>query len=172
MRGLPARSASASASAASKTGAAAALTPERRAELGLDEAADPDEFRALAEQIREAHCGHAPQAALDRMVDVQRAWNAQLAGALAAAGTAAGVDRGAVLIAGSEHVRRDRGAPRRLAQLAPGAQIATVAFVETDPRDPDARSDASMPFDYVWLTPRLDLEDPCEKYRDELKRLR
>lgn len=155
-----------------RRGGAAALAPERRTELGLDEPADPDEFRALAEQIREAHCGHAPEAALDRMVDVQRAWNAQLAGTLAAAGTSAGVDRGAVLIAGSEHVRRDRGAPRRLAQLAPDARIATVGFVEVDPRDPDALPDASAPFDYVWLTPRVDLEDPCEKYRDALEKLR
>ncbi len=149
-------------------GGAAALAPARRAELGLDEPPDPDEFRALAEQIREAHCGHAPEAALDRMVDMQRAWNAQLAASLAAARTSTG----AVLIAGSEHVRRDRGAPRRLAQLAPGAQIAAVGFIEIDPRDPDALPDATTPFDYVWLTPRLDLEDPCEKYRDALEKLR
>lgn len=149
-------------------GGAAALAPERRAQLGLDEPADPDEFRALAEQIREAHCGHAPDAALERMVDVQRAWNAQLAASLAAAATSGG----AVLIAGSEHVRRDRGAPRRLAQLAPDARIATLGFVEIDPRDTDALPDASAPFDFLWLTPRLDLEDPCEKYRDALEKLR
>jgi uncharacterized iron-regulated protein len=155
-----------------RRGGAAALAPERRAELGLDEPPDPDEFRALADQIREAHCGHAPDAALDRMVEVQRAWNAQLAGTLAAAGTSAGVARGAVLIAGSEHVRRDRGAPRRLTQLAPGARIAALGFLEIDPRDPDALPDASAPFDYLWLTPRVDLEDPCEKYRDALEKLR
>ncbi len=155
-----------------RRGGAAGLAPERRAELGLDEPADPDEFRALAEQIREAHCGHAPDAALERMVDVQRAWNAQLAASLAAAATSAGVGRGAVLIAGSEHVRLDRGAPRRLAQLAPDARIATLGFVEIDPRDPDAVPDAATPFDYVWLTPRLDLEDPCDKYRDALEKLR
>lgn len=157
-------------------GGGAALTPDRRAALGLDTPAAPDEFRALAEQIREAHCGHAPEAALDRMVDVQRAWNAQLAHALVAARarreTPPGVSRGAVLIAGNEHVRRDRGAPRHIERLVPGAQIATVGFVEIDPQDPDAVPDASTPFDYVWLTPRLDREDPCEKYRDALEKLR
>jgi len=150
---------------------AEALTPARRAELGLDEPVDPQTFRALAEQIRQAHCGYAPEAALARMVDVQRAWNAQLAASLLAAGSRAQADGGALLIAGREHVRRDRGAPRRLAQLAPEARIATLAFVELDPRDPEALPDSTAPFDYVWLTPRLDLEDPCEQYRDTLEKL-
>ena len=155
-------------------GGATALAPARRVELGLDEPADPDEFRVLAEQIREAHCGYAPEASLARMVDVQRAWNAQLARSLAVAGgsTPNGVGRGAVLIAGSEHVRRDRGAPRRLTQLAPDARVATLGFVEIDPLDPDALPDATAPFDYLWLTPRVDLEDPCDKYREALEQLR
>jgi len=154
-----------------RRGGVDALPPARRSELGLDEAVDPRTFRALAAQIRKAHCGHAPEAALARMVDVQRAWNAQLAASLAVAAEATHADGGAILIAGQEHVRRDRGAPRRLARLVPDARIATVGFVELDPRDPDAVPDSSMPFDYVWLTPRLDLEDPCEKYRDALETL-
>jgi uncharacterized iron-regulated protein len=152
-------------------GGAAALPPERRAALGLDAPADPEERHALAEQIREAHCGHAPDAALERMVDVQRAWNAQLARALAdaAAGPGAG---GAVLIAGNEHVRRDHGAPRWLARLAPGARVASVGLLEVDPDARGAAPPDDAPFDYVWLTPRVDLADPCEKYRESLEKLR
>ncbi len=152
-------------------GGAEALTPARRAVLGLDEPLDPATFEALAEQIREAHCGYAPEAALARMVDVQRAWNAQLAASLVAAATGANTDGGAILIAGNEHVRRDRGAPRRLAELAPDARVATLGLIEIDPRDPGGLPDASAPFDYVWLTPRLDLEDPCDAYRDALEKL-
>ncbi len=159
-----------------RRGGAEALTPGRRAELGLDEPPDPETFRALAEQIREAHCGHAPAgAALGRMVDIQRAWDAQLALALV---TAAGArtsrsagDHGAVLIAGAEHVRHDRGVPRSLARLAPDSGVATLAFVEIDPADPSAGPDRESPFDFVWLTPRLDLEDPCDEYRDALEKL-
>lgn len=152
-------------------GGAEALTPARRAVLGLDEPLDPATFDALAERIREAHCGHAPEAALARMVDVQRAWDAQLASSLVAAATGANTGGGAILIAGNEHVRRDRGAPRRLAQLAPDARIATLGLIEIDPLDPSDLPDASAPFDYVWLTPRLDLEDPCEAYRDALENI-
>jgi uncharacterized iron-regulated protein len=154
-------------------GGAAALPPARRAALALDAAADPEERAALVEQIREAHCGHAPEAALDRMVDVQRAWNAQLARALVdAAGPTPEGAGGAVLIAGNEHVRRDRGAPRWLARFAPVARIAALGLVEVDPADPGATPDDAAPFDYVWLTPRLDLEDPCERYRESLEGMR
>lgn len=152
-------------------GGAAALPPARRAALGLDAPADPDERHALVEQIREAHCGHAPEAMLERMVDMQRAWNAQLARALADT-AAATPDGSALLVAGNEHVRRDRGAPRWLARFAPDARIATVGLLEVDPRDAAADPSADTPFDYVWLTPRVDLADPCAKYRESLEKLR
>jgi hypothetical protein len=28
-----------------------------------------------------------------------------------------------------------------------------------------------MPFDYVWFTPAVDDEDPCEKFRKPLERM-
>ena len=117
------------------------------------------------------HCGHAPEAALDRMVDVQRAWNAQLARSLAdaAARPTSGNDGSAVLVAGNEHVRRDRGAPRWLARFAPDARVATVGLLEVDPDGPEAVPAGELPFDYVWWTPRLDLVDPCEKFRESLE---
>lgn len=161
-----------------RRGGAAVLSPPRRAELLLDAPADPEEFRALSEQIREAHCGHAPEAALERMVDTQRAWNAQLARALWLAQSeppAAGdtdARRSAILIAGNEHVRRDRGVPRWLARMAPGARLVALGLLELDPREPELPPEHEIPFDYVWWTPRLDLEDPCDKYRDVLERLR
>jgi len=154
-------------------GGAQALAPARRAALGLDAPADPEERRALVEQIREAHCGHAPEGLLERMVDVQRAWNAQLARALAdAARPPPGGAGSAVLIAGNEHVRRDRGAPRWLARFAPGARVASVGLLEVDPEVRGAPPPDDAPFDYVWQTPRIDVGDPCEKYRESLERLR
>lgn len=151
-------------------GGIAALPPARRAALGLEAPADPGERRALAEQIREVHCGHAPEAMLERMVDVQRAWNAQLARALADA-AAATPDGSALLVAGNEHVRRDRGTPRWLARFAPQVRVATVGLLELDPSDPATDPSAGAPFDYVWLTPRVDLADPCQKHRDTLEGL-
>jgi hypothetical protein len=34
------------------------------------------------------------------------------------------------------------------------------------------RFGGALPFDYVWFTPGVDAEDPCEKFRKSLERLR
>jgi uncharacterized iron-regulated protein len=90
--------------------------------------------------------------------------------------TAPGGD-GAVLIAGTGHVRTDRGVPAYLRRIAPAPRTVSVAFLEVDPKRPDADSYAArfnrgLPFDYVWFTPAVDDEDPCEKFRKSLERLR
>ena len=148
------------------------LEPSLRARLGLDTAAPAAEVQALAQQIHDAHCGRAPAAALPRMVTVQRAWNAGLADALLAV-RARGAD-GTVLVAGAEHVRRDFGVPAWLARRAPQATVASVAFLEVEPEAPGCAAPSAedaLPFDYVWYTPRVDLEDPCAKYREQLERM-
>jgi uncharacterized iron-regulated protein len=83
----------------------------------------------------------------------------------------AGQRDGAVLIAGAGHVRRDRGVPVHLARQVPDATIASVAFVEVDaaaskPGDYAARfGTETLPFDYVWFTPKADDDDPCAKLK-------
>jgi uncharacterized iron-regulated protein len=130
----------------------------------LDRPAPPDLRAAMAAELDAAHCGQAPKAALDRMILIQRARDAWMADRLSDQGQA-------VLIAGSGHVRRDRGVPTYLAQRAPAARVASVAFVEvaegeTEPARYGERFGAERPpFDYVWFTPRLDDEDACARFR-------
>jgi uncharacterized iron-regulated protein len=140
---------------------------------GLDQPLPADVRASMVEEIRDAHCGHAPDNLVDAMIAVQRARDAQMAEALL---TAPGSD-GAVLIAGAGHVRTDRGVPAYLRRIAPTARTASVAFLEVDPKRPDvdsyaARFDHALPFDYVWFTPAMDDEDPCEKFKKSLERLR
>jgi len=149
-----------------------ALEAGLRARTGLDRPLDPATRAAMAAALREAHCGYAPEGALDRMVDVQRARDAHLAARLAAA-----PGDGAVLIAGAGHVRRDWGVPVYLARLAPAADVASVALVEVDDRrlEPTGYADrwgGTLPFDALWFTPRVDDLDPCEKFRGALERWR
>jgi hypothetical protein len=95
---------------------------------------------------------------------------------LVEAGAAPGID-GAVLIAGAGHARRDRGVPLRLSDLAPGATVLSVGFIQVsaerrDPTDYAAPLHApALPFDFVLFTPRADVEDPCSKYGEGLRRL-
>ena len=136
---------------------------------------NPQARQQLADEIRRDHCGHAPEAMLDRMVDLQRARDAQLGRALVDA-VAAGAE-GAILIAGGGHVRRDLAVPLDLERWAPGATIASLAFIEVfsdGPTSSDALAaqfDGRVPFDYVWFTPRVDTTDPCEQFRAPLERL-
>ncbi len=148
------------------------LGPVMLRQLKLD--APPPAVRAsMAGVIREAHCGQTPDAALDRLMDVQWARDARIAEALARAGRR----DGAVLIAGAGHVRRDLGVPVHLERHAPGTTIAAVALLEveagaTAPTDYAARHGGALPFDYVWFTPRIDDVDPCAKFEKSLEELR
>jgi uncharacterized iron-regulated protein len=149
------------------------LGPAMVAQLKLDAPPGSEVRAAMAREIRDAHCGQAPDGALDRMVDTQWARDARMAEALARAG---GRD-GAVLIAGAGHARRDRGVPAHLARHAPGTTVASLALVEVDagapaPADYAARFDGTLPFDYVWFTPRADDADPCEKFKKSLEQMR
>ena len=152
----------------------AGLDRDLATRLGLDRPLPPDTFKAMADEIREDHCGHAPERLIERMVDVQRARDAQMAERLALAGR----QDGAVLIAGAGHVRKDRGVPDHLTKRAPKATVVSLAFLEVQadastPAGHAARFERGMlPFDYVWFTPRADEADPCEKFRTSLERLR
>lgn len=151
----------------------AALDPGLVERYRLDRPPAPEVREAMAEEIRESHCGYAPERMLDGMIAAQRARDAQMAESLAA-----GQRDGAVLIAGLGHVRTDWGVPAYLRIRLPEATVASLAFTEVHDGHPHpadyARDypDRRLPFDYVWFTPRVDDEDPCEKFRKSLERLR
>lgn len=152
---------------------AAALDPAFVHRHGLDQPLATDVRVAMAEEIRDSHCGHAPEDRVGAMIGVQRARDAQMAEALL---TAPGSD-GAILIAGDGHVRSDYGVPAYVRRIDPGARTVSVALVEVDAKRANVESYAErfggrLPFDYVWFTPAVDDEDPCEKFRKSLERLR
>jgi uncharacterized iron-regulated protein len=148
-----------------------ALDPALVARYGLDAPLAGDVQAAMSDEIREAHCGHASPAAVGTMVAMQRARDATLADALAAAPAA----DGAVLIAGSGHARTDRAVPAHLRRVAPGARTVAVALLEVDPAKreaPQYERGGTLPFDYVWFTPATTREDPCVRFRQQIERLR
>src|SRR3546814_19267098 len=74
---------------------------------------------------------------------------------------------GAVLIAGSGHVREDRAVPWHLGGRG-GGDALTLALVEVAAGSLAARDYAAFDrtlFDFVWFTPRVDEDDPCEPLR-------
>ncbi len=152
----------------------AALDPRVMRELGLDRPPPEPVFASMAADIRDAHCGYAPEKSLKPMVDVQRARDAQMAQSLIAAGDPGG----AILVAGAGHVRDDYGIPVYIRAKAPDKRVISISFVEVDKQKTTPQSyalpysDGRLPFDYVWFTPRIDDEDPCEKFKSQFDRLK
>jgi uncharacterized iron-regulated protein len=140
--------------------------------LELDQPIAADTQATMALEIREGHCGYASEVQIKAMILVQRARDAQMAERLMA-----GQQDGAVLIAGAGHARRDFGIPRYLAHKAAGAMVIAVAFLEVsqDLAEPSAYATQfhrqTLPFDFVWFTPRLDDQDPCEAFQEQLQKL-
>jgi uncharacterized iron-regulated protein len=87
----------------------------------------PEKKRVIEDAVFDGHCGYVPQAHLGPMISVQIARDLSLADALSLSTE----PDGAVLIAGSHHVRRDAGAPVHLARMRPDASMLAIRFVET-----------------------------------------
>jgi uncharacterized iron-regulated protein len=151
-----------------KTGLSA-MDPGIVERFGLGTQLPPAIHERLRDEMRDAHCGFLPEAMLDGMVLVQRARDALLAERALQSPT------GAVVIAGAGHARTDAGAPRALehANGKPSRSdaVVSIAFIEvqrdkTRPQDyAPAFGVASLPFDYVWFTPRASDVDHCEELR-------
>ena len=145
----------------------ALMKPADGASPALDEGAPltPEQRASLTEELRASHCGHLPETMLPVMIRMQRARDAAMARALVA-----NVDEGhpgGVLIAGTGHTRTDRGTPLDLRARDPGRVVSSLAFVEVErgKDEPGAYASrwntTSLPFDFVWFTPRATDEDPC-----------
>lgn len=142
------------------------IAPERAEALRLQQPLPAAEQRSLEQELRDSHCGHLPERVIPTMALAQRARDAQLAQAMARAEAG-----GAVLVAGAGHARRDRGVPYWLSFEAPGVEVLSLAFLQVqrgvqEPSQYAAQlSTATLPFDFVWFTPRVSDEDPCAAFR-------
>lgn len=117
----------------------------------------------LTEILAASHCGMVPEEALPAMADVQRLRDASISASLREADSG----DGAILIAGGHHVREDWGVPWRLGE--PVFSLAIVEVARGVHRAEDYPSFDAGRFDFVWFTARVDEEDPCEKFRRQIK---
>ena len=125
--------------------------------LGFDANVPADIEATQARAIVDGHCGMIDAAQAGRMVGAQVARDQFMARALEA-----NAARGAVLIAGNGHVRRDVGVPRWLSE-ATRARSVSIGLLE--PGDPNAST-----FDLAFTTPAPSRPDPCERMRGAPKR--
>jgi uncharacterized iron-regulated protein len=137
--------------------------------LALDRPIPESIHDAVEREIVEFHCGHIQGLRARAFATIQIARDAALADGLLTAARQA--DGSAVLVAGSGHVRRDRGVPLHLARRGRTGAIAVLAPIEvragaTTPTDYAAAFGAArLPFDFVWFTPRRERDDPCNSFQ-------
>ena len=158
-------------------GESGSLDPALANRLALDVPIPIPVAEALGEEIEAAHCGYAPAAMIDGMVQAQWARDAHMAARLAELDKT-GSGHGAVLIAGTGHTRHDRGVPLHLERLRPSSTITSIGFLEVRP-GADRLADYAtplgadrLPFDIVWFTPRIDDRDACERFKDSLEAMK
>jgi uncharacterized iron-regulated protein len=145
----------------------AALDPALVQAFGLAAPLPAEAQTSMRHEMSEAHCGLLPESMLDSMVLVQRARDASLAERLHE-GAKGG--RGALLIAGAGHVRRDQGVPAQLTR-AYGASSLAIGLLQVNAEDTSPELYAAgfearaLPFDFVWFTPRANDVDHCAELR-------
>jgi uncharacterized iron-regulated protein len=137
-----------------REGLEAVFTPEELAALGLDRPRPEDLQAAQEREIDAGHCNALPPEAWPSLANVQFARDALMARLLAEH-----AERGAVLLAGNGHVRRDLGVPR---WLPPALQRRTfvVGYLEAGSEPPPGA------FDAVVVTEPAERKDPCAVFRD------
>lgn len=146
-----------------------------RTALALPDPLPPEIEGSIRNSVIEGHCGMMPEAMAEPMVRVQSARDALMARALIDGATRPGADS-AVLIAGTGHTRADAGVPWHLERLGAAAdEVLSVAMMEISDEEDDPAAYGTgfwgdaLPFDVVWFTPVVDLGDPCEAMRAQLK---
>jgi uncharacterized iron-regulated protein len=138
--------------------------------LGLRAPVDETVRDAMAAEIIASHCNQLPRAAADPMAFAQRARDAVMADALLQVPSG-----GAVLIAGNGHVRRDRAVPEHIRRRAAERTVQVLSLVEVQDgvlTPAAALGTEGITADFLWFTPRVDDEDPCAHFAEQLKRMK
>jgi uncharacterized iron-regulated protein len=134
-------------------GLSASFDGQRLAALGLDRPIATEWQQAQEREINRGHCGALPATIWPRMAQAQFARDAVMADVLRQQ-----AQRGAVLLAGNGHVRRDLGVPRWLGAEAP--RVFALGLLE--------RGDTQTPpgaFDATLRTEAAERSDPCADFK-------
>jgi uncharacterized iron-regulated protein len=135
-----------------RDGYEAVFDPAQQQALGLARPVDADLQAAQEREIDAGHCKALPPRLWPAMARAQFARDAVMASLLRQQG-----GRGAVLLAGNGHVRRDTGVPRWLTE-GERANSLVLGYLEAAPATPSA-------FDAVVLTAAVARPDPCAGFK-------
>lgn len=147
---------------------AKAQTDNNKENLLREYSYSEDNFARLEKVIVDSHCGHANQELIHFMSRAQMQRDRVMTSLL--------LDKElpVVFIAGSGHVRNDYAVPMQLREKYSELSYLSIAFmpVHEDEDDPEAYlQDVSNLYDILYFTPSHSNEDPCVKFRKQLKNM-
>ncbi|MFK7816534.1 MAG: ChaN family lipoprotein [Gammaproteobacteria bacterium] len=127
-----------------------------------------DDFSVLEKIIIDSHCGHANQGFIDFMSRAQMRRDRVMTTLLLEKKLPV------VFIAGRGHIRNDYAVPMQLRRGFNETSYLSVAFMpvregEEDPKE--YLQDESKLYDILYFTPSHTNEDPCVKFRKQLKNM-
>ncbi len=157
----------------------AGLSPVEVAQLPPDAADPPAYAGVMTERLGQAHCGYGTPESVARLYDTWLARNDAMA-----AGIVAALDdpehRPVLAIVGAGHIEHGQNVVRRVAELRPGTRQLAVGLrpVTVPPRPladhlaPTVHDgvDFGPAYEVFWFTPLQEREDPCERYREILRK--
>ena len=127
-----------------------------------------ENFKTLKKDIIESHCGQANEGLVQFMSRAQMQRDFVMVNALM------DKQRPVVFIAGSGHIRTDYAVPMQLRRKYNQTSYLSVAYVpvQEEMLDPQEylRDNFNL-YDIVYFTPRHTNEDPCEKFKEQLKNM-
>lgn len=125
----------------------------------------------MRQEIIDSHCGLLPDGQVPKLM-----YGQQLRDAIMAQALVKHINKdGAVLVAGSAHTRKDRGAPAYVLGRQADATQFTLIWLEVEkgfdePADyAEQWRNPTLPFDAVWFTPAVDRPDPCAEMKAHFK---
>lgn len=129
------------------------------------------EFKILKKNIVDSHCGYGGEEFVKSMSRAQMQRDRIMTESILEKSLPV------VFIAGSGHVRNDYAVPMQLRKKYKQSSYLSIAFISVqedriDPKDYlQAVSAGSAVYDILYFTPSHTNQDPCEKFRKQLKNM-
>ena len=130
----------------------------------------PSQVESLTTQIQESHCGMLDKSMAAKMLPAQQVRDAVMAWTLGHQNS----EKKLLAFVGNEHARSDRGIPPYLKIYNPKIRLISIHLVEVvreKTKPEDYWSNGREP-SIIWFTQKQERKDPCEKYRQAMKKHR
>ena len=127
-----------------------------------------ENFKTLKKNIIDSHCGYGGEEFVNTMSRAQMQRDRIMADSISEKSLPV------VFIAGSGHIRNDYAVPMQLRKKYQQTSYISVAFISVQEGEVDPQAylqhDKAI-YDILYFTPSDSNQDPCEKFRKQLKNM-